>query len=298
MSAHHVLLIENPARLRVDTGRLCIEQNDLPPAYVLPEDIDVLCLHHPVISLSVAALQRLTESGAIVLLTDERHQPSGLLYPLQAHQRQSMRLRQQIDFEQVELHPQLWQQIVQTRILGQATTLRRLKRKGALYLERLAKKVEPGDPSNHEGQAARHYWKHLFENGFRREKQGARDGINARLNFGYAVLRSLIARQLASMGLNPSLGLGHCSSENPFNLADDFIEPYRYLVEYHVAGMRPDNLEQSLDGKEKQSLLQFITHTIPMQNGEFRLNGAVEATIGSYCRILEGRASRLHLPVF
>ncbi len=298
MAEHHVLLIEHPARLNIDTGRLRIERDKHPPVFVLPEDIDVLCLHHPVISISISALQALTEAGAVVLLTDARHQPSAQLYPLKAHARQSLRLRLQIQLDHTDHPPRLWQAIVQARIRTQAANLRALGRKGALYLERLSKKVKPNDSGHHEGQAARHYWKHLLEEGFRREKRGAEDGINSRLNFGYAVLRAVIARQLACMGLNLGLGLGHHSSENPFNLADDFIEPYRYLVERHVVSLDRQVLEQPLQSNGKKELLAFISQQVPMNDGEYRLNGAVEATVDSYCRILDGRGESLALPEY
>lgn len=299
MAEHHVLLIEHPARLKIDTGRLRIERDEHSPAFVLPEDIDVLCLHHPVISISMGALQALTEAGAVVLLTDARHQPCAQLYPLKSHARQSLRLRNQIRLDAGERPAQLWREIVQARIRSEAATLRSLDCKGALYLERLSQKVEPGDAAHHEGQAARHYWKHLFgDNHFRRNKQGADDGINSRLNFGYATLRSMIARQLAIMGLNLGLGLGHHSSENPFNLADDFIEPYRYLVERHVARMDKNTLEQPLQTEGKRELLEFIHQTVPMHDGEYRLNGAIETTIDSYCRILDKGTGKLTLPAF
>ena len=296
MAEHGILLIENPAHLKIDTGRLCIERSNQPVVFILPEDIDVLCLHHPVITISFAALQTLTEAGTVILLTDTRHQPLGMLYPLKTHARQSLRLRQQIKLEQTDYPSRLWQHIIQVRIQSQAATLRALRAKGALYLERLSPKVKPGDKSNHEGQATRHYWKHLFEQKFRRTKQGAQDGINSKLNFGYAVLRSLIARQLAVMGLNLGLGIGHRSSENPFNLADDFIEPYRYLVESCVATMDKETLDKPMKGESKRKLLSFVTHTVPMHDGDYRLTGAVEATIDSYCRILDGRGKRLQLP--
>jgi CRISPR-associated protein Cas1 len=298
MAEHHVLLIEHPARLKIDAGRLRIERDEHPSAFVLPEDIDVLCLHHPAISISNGALQALAEAGAVVLLTDERHQPSAQLYPLKSHARQSLRLRNQIWLDAGDRPAHLWREIVQARIRSEAATLRKLNCNGALFLERLSLKVEPGDAAHHEGQAARHYWKHLFGNRFRRNKQGANDGINSRLNFGYAVLRSMIARQLAIMGLNLSLGLGHRSSENPFNLVDDFIEPYRYLVERHVAMMDKDILHQPLQTEGKRELLGFIHQTVPMNDGEYRLNGAIEATIHSYCRVLDKHTSSLTLPVF
>ena len=284
--------------MKIDTGRLRIERDEHPPAFVLPEDIDVLCLHHPVINISNGALQALANAGTVILLTDARHQPCAQLYPLNSHARQSLRLRNQIRLDAGDRPAKLWRKIVQARIRSQAATLRSLNCKGALYLERLSQKVEPGDAAHHEGQAARHYWKHLFDSRFRRNKQGADDGINSRLNFGYAVLRSMIARQLAIMGLNQGLGLGHHSGENPFNLADDFIEPYRYLVERQVARMDKRTLDQPLQTEGKRELLGFIHQTVPMSDGEYRLNGAIEATIDSYCRVLDKGTGNLSLPIF
>jgi len=100
------------------------------------------------------------------------------------------------------------------------------------------------------------------------------------------------------MGLNLGLGLGHRGRENPFTLADDFIEPYRYLVEHHVAVMDKDVLDRPLQTEGKRELLGFIHKTVPMRDGEYRLNGAIEATIDSYCRILDKHAGNLNLPAF
>lgn len=55
--------------------------------------------------------------------------------------------------------------------------------------------------------------------------------INSRLNYGYAVVRSTIARSLVLAGFHPTFGIHHDSQLNAFNLADDLIEPYRAIVD-------------------------------------------------------------------
>lgn len=221
MSEHRILLVENSASLSVDLGRLCIRREGFADAFVLPRDIAVLCLHHHTIQISVQALRILAEAGAGVVVTDATHHPCAWLLPSVGNGDLVRRLRQQITLDGQPLKAVLWQAIVQTRLRTQSANLRVLNRKGALRLKRLANQVMPGDTNKCEGQGAKHYWAYLFEQDFKREKQGAEDTINARLNFGYAVLRSMVARSLVMAGLNPALGLGHCNMENPFNLADD-----------------------------------------------------------------------------
>lgn len=292
MSDHRVLLIESPARLGVDLGRLCIQREGHPDTFVAPGDIAVVCLHHHTIQLSVHALRVLAEAGAGVVVTDAFHHPCAWLLPTQGNGDIVRRLRQQMALDAQPRKAVLWQCIVQARLRTQAANLRALNRKGALRLERLAKEVMPGDTGKCEGQGARHYWSHLFPEGFKRNKQGADDPINARLNFGYAVLRSMIARALVMAGLNPALGLGHCSTENPFNLADDFIEPYRFLVERHVALVESGEFNAAA----RKQLLRFIELEVRLNNAGYRAPAAVTETVASFVRVLDGRSDTLTLP--
>jgi CRISPR-associated protein Cas1 len=132
----------------------------------------------------------------------------------------------------------------------------------------------------------------LFEAAFAREKQGAEDAINVRLNFGYAVLRAMVARSLVMAGLNPALGLGHCNMENPFNLADDFIEPYRFVVERYVAS----NHTGVFNSQARKETLGFITQEIKLNGAGYRLPAAINESVASFVRILDGRAKQLSLP--
>ncbi len=294
MSLQRILLIENPAGLSIHLGRLKLARIGEEDVFIAPQDIAVLVLHHTTIELSVHVLRVLAQHASAVMITDEKHHPVGLHLPLVGNLAQPLRLRHQITFERTQVPKELWRHIVQSRIRGEAANLRALQLKGSLRLQRMADEVQPGDAGKLEGQAARHYWAHLFPENFRRTKQGANDPINARLNFGYAVLRALIARAIVAAGLQPALGLGHNNQENPFNLADDFMEPYRFIVERHI--WEDPGRDGEFDSASRKMTAALIQKTVALNGNEYRLPIAVEQTISSYCRILETRGGDLVLP--
>lgn len=293
MSEHRILLIENSARLSVDLGRIRIEREDQKDIFVLPADVAVMLLHHHAVELTVRVLRVLTDNRSIVLVTDDKHHPSGWLTPMYGLPQASLRLYQQMAVTP-ETRARLWQAVVQARIKTEAANLRHFGLNGALRLERLAGEVEAGDRSHAEGQAAKHYWGYFFGEDFKRDKQGAEDPLNASLNYGYAVLRALVARELATASLVPMLGIGHMSRENPFNLADDFMEAYRYSVERHVR----ENQEKlrEFDTEARMLILSFIKETTRLGNMDFRLPAAIHETVGSYVRLLESGSGSLALP--
>lgn len=293
MSAHRILLVENPAELSVVDGRLRLRREDMDDVFVLPNDIAVLVLHHPVIRLSVHVLRALAQAGGMLLVTDERHYPAGMLWPWAGNSALTRRLRQQIALDAGEKKAVIWGQLVRGRIATQALNLRHFAYNGALRLERLCKKVRPGDPDNLEAQATRHYWRYFLPRGIRREKQGSNEPFNTRLNFGFAVLRSLVAREIAAAGLNPALGLGHHNLENPFNLADDLMEPYRFVVEKHVM---TEDVTLPFNGAARATLLEFLSAEVELAGRIFRLPAAVAETVASLTRILSGKYMQLIIP--
>lgn len=293
MSAHRILLVENPAELSIVDSRLRLRREDMDDVFVPPGDIAVLVLHHPVIRLSVHVLRALAQAGGMLLVTDERHYPAGMLWPWTGNSVFTRRLRQQIALDAGEQRDVLWGQLVQGRIATQAFNLRHFSCNGALRLERLCKKVRPGDPNNLEAQATRHYWRYFLPPGVRREKQGSVEPFNTRLNFGFAVLRSLVSREIAAAGLNPALGLGHHNLENPFNLADDLMEPYRFVVERHVM---TQDIALPFDGAARTTLLEFISAEVKLAGRTFRLPAAVAETVASFTRILSGKPMQLIIP--
>lgn len=296
MSADRILLIENPCELNIDIGRVRIRRADKADSYVAPVDVAVLVLHHHTISLSVGTLRELALAGACIMATDAQHMPCALMLPTQANRAAASRLRKQIEHLDNALSQTLWQEIVRARIRTQAANLRHFELTGALRLERVVDEVEIADRTHREGQAARHYWQHLWQDAepdFKREKQGAGDPVNARLNFGYAVLRSLVARELVAAGLSPELGVGHHSVENPFNLADDFMEPYRFVVE-RVA--RPSAADGDFNARARIAMSRIVEQSVRIGKKDFRLLPGIRETIASYVRVLESSKGDLAVP--
>jgi CRISPR-associated protein Cas1 len=296
MSADRILLMENPCELNIDIGRVRIRRADKADAYVAPVDVAVLILHHHTISLSVGTLRELALAGACIMATDAQHMPCALMLPTQANRAAASRLRRQITHLDNALSQALWQEIVRARIRTQAANLRHFELTGALRLERTIIEVEPADRTHREGQAARHYWQHFWQDAkpnFKREKQGAEDPVNARLNFGYAVLRSLVARELVAAGLSPELGVGHRSMENPFNLADDFMEPYRFVVERLA---RPSAADGAFDAAARIAMSRIVEQTVRIGMKDYRLLPGVRETVASYVRVLESSKGELALP--
>ncbi len=249
------LCFTQPAYLRAKLKQLEIEQ---PAAGGLSarkttvsfEDIGVVVLEHPQITISHSALAALLEQNAAVITCNDKFLPTGLLLPLDTHTLQSRRFQEQINAS-VPLRKQLWQQTVKHKILNQAKALQR-QGLDASPLLRWAKEVRSGDPDNIEARAAAWYWPRLFENtplyqhideddpdGFIRERYG--EWPNSLLNYGYAVLRAVIARALVGAGLLPTFGIHHRNQYNAYCLADDIMEPYRPCVDALVCRILHDH---------------------------------------------------------
>lgn len=292
MSEEHVLIIENPAHLSVDLGRLRLRRDGFEDVYFLPADVACVVLHHDAITVSHHALRVLADSGSALLATDQFHMPTGIFLSAHGNRLSSSRLWSQIKLHDSPMADELWRQIVVSRLLTQAANLRDLEMNGALKLQRFAEAVMPGDVSNVEGQGAKHYWSVIYTD-FTREKRGATDGLNARLNYGYAIIRSLVARELVARGLTAELGLGHRNHANSFNLADDFMEPYRYVVERFVCTQDAD---VEFVGAEKIALLGLLKCVVPIRDRDYRIANAIAETVMSFVRVLESGNGDLLLP--
>lgn len=217
------------------------------------EDIGVVVLDHKQITITQGAMSALLDNNVAVISCDEHRMPSGLMLPLDGNTTQSERFREQIEAT-LPLKKQLWQQTIQAKILNQSTVLYRQRGLECGNMEAWAKQVKSGDADNLEGRAAAFYWQNLFGHikGFRRD----RDGIppNNLLNYGYAILRAVVARSLVGSGLLPTLGIHHHNRYNAYCLADDIMEPYRPYVDKLVAeivdsGADITNLTKEIKGQ-------------------------------------------------
>jgi CRISPR-associated protein Cas1 len=190
------------------------------------EDVGVVVLDNSQITISHNAIKALLGNKAAIISCDDRHMPNSLTLPLEGHTEQSERYRYQIDAS-LPLKKNLWQQTIIAKIRNQKSVLDILERPSK-RLDVLVKRVTAGDPDNIEGQAAAYYWS-TFIDGFLRDRYG--EPPNGLLNYGYAIVRAMVARALVASGLLPTLGIHHKNKYNAYCLADDIMEPYRPFVD-------------------------------------------------------------------
>jgi CRISP-associated protein Cas1 len=258
------------------------------------EDVGFVVVDHAQATYSHAALARLIEFGAAVIICGPKHLPAGMLLPLATHPEVVSRLHEQIALRK-PLRKRLWQQIVVAKVRAQAANLDE-SQYARHQLLALVRTVKSGDPTNVEAQAAKIYWAYWQgETPFHREPTDD-DGLNSMLNYGYALVRAAVARALVSAGLHPALGLHHHHRGNVFCLADDFLEPLRPLVERVVRRLhRAGHME--LNPAAKRGLLMLLTTTVCVADQTGPLMVGLHRMVASLVRCLQGEEDRLQLPV-
>lgn len=220
------LHLTNPSRLSLADDQIVVSQDDGEVRLAL-EDVAWVIIDSPRTSLTASLMSACMNAGVAVIFTDATHTPSGVALPFHRHHRQADVATKQATASG-PLKKRMWQAIVRRKIDNQAAALDAVGAGGGHTLREMARRVGSGDPGNVEAQAARYYWGKLWRD-FRREDAG--DRRNMMLNYGYAVVRSGVARALVAAGLIPAFGLKHASVSNAFNLADDVVEPFRPFVD-------------------------------------------------------------------
>lgn len=291
----------NPAFISTHLEQLVIEKPDRtePPRTVPIEDIGVVVLEHPQITLTHTALSKLMEANVAVITSDAKYHPNGLFLVLSGHTLQSQRFQAQVEAS-IPLKKQLWQQTVMAKINNQAALLGRNGQASERLLH-LATEVKSGDTSNREALAAAYYWRYLFDiqcfenENFLRERFG--DPPNNLLNYGYAILRAITARALVASGLLPTLGIHHHSKYNAYCLADDVMEPYRPFVDAKALEIwRDGHSEFSLTPSIKRALLTVATDDVRLDGQRSPLMIAVQRTAASLAKCFEGSTRKILYP--
>lgn len=291
------LFFTTPCHLSVRLSQLLVHRPDQEERTVPLEDIGVLVLENPAITLGVALLQRLQDLNVAVVICDDKHMPGSMLLPFSANHVHGEVLRFQIEAS-LPLTKRLWQQTVQAKIRNQGELLRLLGRSTASRLLEMAREVRSNDADNREGVAARLYWQSMFEDqDFVRDREGP--APNSLLNYGYAILRAATARALVSSGLLCAIGIHHRNRYNSFGLADDIMEPYRPFVDQLVCAMMPpDSDETFLSPQTKMRLLEILSWDTRIHGDRSPLMVALSSTTASLVRCLKGDASELVYPTF
>ena len=260
------------------------------------EDIGVVILDNRRITVTSGVLDALLENNCAVITCDSKSMPVGLLLPLCGHKTQNERFRSQLD-SSLPLRKQLWQQTVKQKILNQECVLRTNTNKETNCMCVWANDVRSGDPDNLEARAAAYYWRNLFLDfpDFVRDREGTPP--NNLLNYGYAILRAVIARSLVGSGLLPTLGIHHHNRYNAYCLADDIMEPYRPYVDQLVIDIlhRFDNVS-SLSKELKMELLSIPMIDVVVNGKRSPLMIAAQQTTASLAKCFSGETRRISYP--
>ncbi len=287
-------LSEEAAWLNVDTARLVISRDEQPRVAIPLAEVAAVVVAHPHAVMTQAALAGLAQEGGIAVICNGKRMPAAMLLPLDGHFAQAERFALQAQAS-LPTRKRLWQSLVKAKVRAQARALADLWGDDA-GLAQLAATVRSGDPANVEAEAARRYWPALFRDPrFRRDRDAG--GANVLLNYGYAVLRAIIARATCAAGLHPSLGLHHHNRYNAFCLVDDLMEPFRPVVDRavvrHCAQHGP---VPEVDKAAKQTLIGCLMSRFPTSTGQRTLFDIAGTVAASLAAVFAGERNDLALP--
>lgn len=284
------VVITQPTKLSIKNRQLQITQDE---EWTIPvEDISTIMLETPQVNMSAKLISTIAESQVVMFTCDEKHIPNGIIMPFNCHSRQLKVITSQLGTTE-SFKKRCWQKIIIQKIQNQANVLKLADKKiMGEHLEYLAQKVRSGDTDNKEAIAARGYFNTLYGKGFCRDFDNI---FNSCLNYGYAILRGAIARTIVAYGYIPSIGIHHKSELNNYNLADDFIEVFRPIVDLWVKQNVTNNME--FDKYIRANLVNLLNVDIEIQGKIQSVKNAIEIMISSYTTALNQKDSnKLELP--
>jgi len=288
-----VLCFENPARLSLKLAQLVVELQDVTRTVPI-EDIGVVILDHKQITITHALIDALLANNCAIVTSNDKHLPVGLMLPLDGNTLQSERFQEQINASE-PLKKQMWQQTVIAKILGQAHILAgQGVERGNMFS--WAKDVRSGDVDNMEARAAAYYWRTVFGDlDFIREPGGMPP--NNLLNYGYSIVRAMMARALVGAGLLPTLGIHHHSRYDAYCLADDIMEPYRPFVDRVVLSMwQKGGVTSDISSEQKRELLSITTMDVSISGHRSPMMLAIQTTAQSVQKCYSGEARKIIYP--
>lgn len=247
------------------------------------DDIAAVIVSVPGSLISTVLIDHLCRQNIPLVICGKNYLPSSITLPVRGYGRQFQVMRAQIKLSEPR-RKRAWQRIVRAKIGNQAEVLERAGKNNRPLL-RLIEKTRSGDPDNCEAQAARVYWQHLFGPDFRRNPDA--DGLNAALNYSYALIRSCVARGVSGAGLHPSFSVHHKNPQNPFNLVDDLIEPFRPIADYMLWYGGSEKYRE-LTPENKATLAAVITLRLPIDDEFSPLSLAAVRICRSFANYCQG----------
>lgn len=228
---HRILYVEKSNEFHLYLDNIKIE-NDKGELLFPISDILILVIDNYKSKFSVQLMNKLTEYNVCTILCGVDHLPKSYLLPINGHFSQSGNIQKQLTWSKT-IKAKLHQNIVQAKIYNQIDNLKQNRKSEVVIkkMEQFMNEVDEGDKGNREGLAAKIYFRELFGESFIRFDN---DIVNAGLNYGYSIFRSLISSIIVAKGYLANIGIFHRGKANMFNLSDDIIEVFRPIVDHYV----------------------------------------------------------------
>lgn len=288
------LTFTSPVSLSLKNQQLVIVFKDHKDTVTRPiEDIGFVVIANPMVSITVPLLNELADNHVAVIFCDKKQMPKTMLMNLDGNSVLQESYKYQMEAS-APTKKNVWKQLVEGKIKNQSLLLNKVGKNGDV-LRPYYMNVKSGDSDNREGAAAREYWGHLFDDGFKRDREGPPP--NNLLNYGYSILRAAVARALIGSGLYPAFGVFHRNRYNAFPLADDVMEPYRPFVDEIVYYLYNDGAVNELDNQSKGKLLRVLFSDVKMGKLTRPLEIALSMTTASLLKMYKGEANKLSLPI-
>lgn len=264
------VVISNNAKLDYQIGYLVVRGTETTKIHL--NEIGTLIIESTAVSMTSYLLSELIKNKIKVIFCDEKRNPVSELIPYYGSHDTSAKIRKQTEWTKEE-KALIWTEIVSEKIKQQALLLERYNKKESMMLYGYMEEVEYGDVTNREGHAAKVYFNALFGKNFTRTDETP---VNAALNYGYSIILSIFNREIVASGYLTQIGLFHDNMFNPFNLASDFMEPFRPIVDEMVVNMKPEKF----DKEEKHQLLGMLNKEVEIAGKKEILSNAIKI----YCK--------------
>ena len=253
---------------------------------ILLDEISILIIENQQICITSALISELMNHKIRVIFCDNRHYPQGELEPYCGNFDSRRKLIQQLNWSRQRCDG-VWKSIIKQKIYNQKVCLKlRNKSEDVInILNEYMKEVVDGDSLNREGLAAKIYFPALFGKCF--ERHSIQDVENSFLDYGYSLLMSMISNEISIYGYNNSFGIHHNNDRNHYNLACDFIEPFRPFVDFLVTNgkftednfkkeiLALFNMEVSCDGKKmflSNAVKDYVLNLFNFLNKDDQIN--------------------------
>lgn len=282
------VIIASPAKLMLKNHHLVIRKED--DIEIPLEDLNAIVVEEQQTVISTPLLDALAEFSVPLFICGTNHIPSGIFLSFQPHSRFLKVIRMQL-VQTLPFKKNCWRLIVYRKIQNQAACLEMIGRKEALELRKIAEDVKSGDTTNRESYAARIYFDSFMPSTTRQED----NAVNASLNYGYALMRGAVARTLTAYGFLCAAGVHHTSELNQFNLADDFMEVLRPVVDLWTAQNIKEGMSFTI--KDRRELVSLLSYEMRIEGIRQTVTRAIDIMCASYSTACSsGNPEKLKLP--